>query len=128
MNPAWSGNGLKLAFSSTRDGAPGIYVTDFLAGTTVKLTGAAGFDDTRPTWSPDGTKIAFERLDAATATTEVWIAASDGLTAPTNFTNSSATTARPAVAGWDEDRLLHGWMLTSRSLSPTPTARARPRT
>jgi TolB protein len=100
VNPAWSASGLKVAFSSDRDGSAGLYVMDLLTGATVRITGAVGFSDSRPSWSPDGTRIAFERLDAAAAATDVWIVASDGSSAPVDFTSSPGNDGAPA---WSPD-------------------------
>ena len=49
---------LRIAFSSTRDGNSEIYVMDADGGNQEKLTNHLNFDR-YPTWSPDGTKIAF---------------------------------------------------------------------
>ena len=100
IDPAWSPDGAKLAFSSDREGSPSLYVMDLFTGATVRVTGAAGVADSHPSWSPDGTKIAFERLDAASATTDVWIVSSDGSGAPVDITNSPGNDEMPA---WSPD-------------------------
>ena len=48
----------KIAFSSTRDGNPEIYVMDGDGGNQTRLTDDPAYD-TDPTWSPDGNRIAF---------------------------------------------------------------------
>ena len=48
----------KIAFSSTRDGDPEIYVMDADGSNQTRLTNNPAYDD-QPHWSPDGTKIAF---------------------------------------------------------------------
>lgn len=57
-NPRWSPDGKKIAFVSTRSGAPQIWTIDPAGGEAVQLTnlstGASGV-----VWSPDGKKIAF---------------------------------------------------------------------
>jgi Tol biopolymer transport system component len=56
---AYSPDGTKIAFSSTRDaGDREIYVMNSDGSNPVRLTNSPG-DDFSPTWSPDGTKIAF---------------------------------------------------------------------
>ena len=54
---AAGGNG-KIAFTSDRDGNLEIYVMDADGTNQVRLTSNPGVDD-QPTWSPDGTKIAY---------------------------------------------------------------------
>jgi TolB protein len=51
FSPAWSGDGSKLAFSSSRSGDPEIWVTDSAGGNTRKLTSFRG-PDVAPTWNP----------------------------------------------------------------------------
>lgn len=58
-NPQWSPDGKRLAFISTRGGAPQIYLMNIDGGEAKPLTklpqGVAG----GPAWSPDGKRIAF---------------------------------------------------------------------
>ena len=56
--PAWSPDGTRIAFSSTRDGNSEIYVMDRAGREVTRLT-ENGASDGVPAWSPDGTKIAF---------------------------------------------------------------------
>ena len=57
--PAWSPDGTKIAFKSTRDDPSGdIYVMNADGSGVTRLTFDAGFES-NPQWSPDGTKIAF---------------------------------------------------------------------
>ena len=67
-HPSWSPDGLKIAFTSRRNGnftGPfflldlEIFVMDALGENVVRLTRSAE-SDADPSWSPDGTKIAFE--------------------------------------------------------------------
>src|SRR5262245_37465980 len=54
----------KIAFTSDRDGNLEIYVMNADGTDQVRLTNSAGVDDF-PTFSPDGTKIAFVSQNAA---------------------------------------------------------------
>jgi Tol biopolymer transport system component len=57
-NPAWSPDGRKIAFTSSRVGNEDIYVVDVDGGGLVNLTRSRG-TDRRPVWSPDGRQIAY---------------------------------------------------------------------
>ena len=57
--PAWSPDGKKIAFVSTRRrGSDDIYVMDAKGRNVQRLTDHPGSDE-KPAWSPDGRKIAF---------------------------------------------------------------------
>ncbi len=56
--PAWSPDGKQIAFTSTRDGRPQIYVMN-ADGTNQHRVGNSIYADFSPTWSPDGKWIAF---------------------------------------------------------------------
>ena len=58
MQPAWSPDGGKIAFVSTRDGNPEIYVMN-ADGTGVVNLSTNAASDLGPAWSPDGTRLAF---------------------------------------------------------------------
>jgi len=51
LSPAWSGDGTKLAFSSSRSGDSEIWITDASGANQRKLTSFAG-PDVSPTWNP----------------------------------------------------------------------------
>ena len=58
-NPDWSPDGLHIAFRSTREGAPQIYVIPVNGGEARPLTEMKQAIGGGPVWSPDGTQIAF---------------------------------------------------------------------
>jgi len=57
--PAWSPDGMKVAFTSNRDGMNEIYVMDSNGSNVKRLTNNMG-EDANPSWSPDGRRILFE--------------------------------------------------------------------
>jgi hypothetical protein len=61
MNPAWSPDATKIAYSGTTSGSNvQIYVMNADGTGQTRLT-TSGFADDQPAWSPDGTKIVFGR-------------------------------------------------------------------
>ena len=59
-DPAVSPDGHRLAFVSTRDGNPEIYVADARTGEVRRLTRDLGRADRRPAWAPGGRSIAWQ--------------------------------------------------------------------
>jgi Tol biopolymer transport system component len=108
FQPAWSPDGAKIAFSSSRDvdgdGYPDgldIYVIDADGQNETRLT----FDtlSSKPTWSPDGTKIAFdsERDGDPNATSlEIYVMDANGQNQTQLTNNSASLTGEPA---WSPD-------------------------
>jgi Tol biopolymer transport system component len=95
--PAWSPDGKKIAFSSTRvDGVQNIYVMDANGKGVTALT--KGRDVCRcPAWSPDGKKIVYARN--SNGTTQVFVMDADGKN-DANLTNNTTFSADPA---WSPD-------------------------
>lgn len=63
FNPSWSNNGKQIAHDVVGGAAPlghSIYITDVATGVSTLLTGAEGGNDAA--WSPNGQKIAFDRI------------------------------------------------------------------
>ena len=60
LEPAWSPDGRRIAFTSRRDGRSHIYVMQ-ADGTGTRRISSGKHTDSGPTWSPGGTQIAFER-------------------------------------------------------------------
>jgi len=62
----------EIAFTATVGGMEGVYVTDVASGQTTRLADGGG-----PAWSPDGTRIAFERASDNAGFT-LWMMNADG--------------------------------------------------
>jgi TolB protein len=88
--PAWSANGLRVAFVSSND----IYVMNADGSNRTRLTTLGGF---WPTWSPDGLKIAF--LSTRDGNYEIYVMNADG-SGQTNITNHPMDDSYPA---WSPD-------------------------
>jgi Tol biopolymer transport system component len=63
VEPAWSPDGTRIAFSSWRDGTSHIYVMSADGSGTRRVTNGLQ-EDTHPSWSPDGRRIVFSREGA----------------------------------------------------------------
>jgi len=129
--PAWSPDGTKLAFA--RENATtctplscwDLYVRDTVANTTTKLTsfgvGTQLFDTT---WSTDGTRIAFTKMDTVTAN-DVYVVPANGSSGPVQVTATSAAESSP---DWSPDgsKLVmsnggHLFTIASTAVAGTPT-------
>ncbi len=98
--PAWSPDGTRIAFSSTRDEAfPGfeIYTMKPDGSDVVRLTNSAG-EDAQPSWSPDGKQIVFH--SRRTGTIDIYRMNADGSGTPTRLTNSTVAESSPV---WSPD-------------------------
>jgi Tol biopolymer transport system component len=96
-DPAWSPDGRRLAFTSTRDGNEEIYVLDVESGFQTRLTFDAARDHD-PTWSPDGSRIAFAGYRDGNS--EIYVmAAAGGI--PTRITFDPGTDQQPAWSARD---------------------------
>jgi TolB protein len=82
--PAWSTDGQKLAFVSTRSGSPEVWIMD-TDGTNAKQLTSSGNGNFLPAWSPDGTRIVFS--STRTGSPQIWIMNADG----TNQTQLTTT-------------------------------------
>ena len=76
LSPAWSGDGTKLAFSSSRRGSPEIYSCDANGGNLKRLTAGKG-PDVSPVWNPKtGAQIAF--VSGRSGLPQIYVMDSDG--------------------------------------------------
>lgn len=87
VEPAWSPDGTKIAFSSRRSGSFDIYVMNADGSGTERLTSTRAHDS-HPTWSADGESMAFERDG------DVWIMDADG-TGQQRISDPTAVEAEP---------------------------------
>lgn len=77
--PAWSPDGTRLAFTSTRSGTEAIWTMPAGGTPELRLTGAVPpVSDTDPQWSPDGRLVAFTRTtrppgSIGTPPSAVWV-------------------------------------------------------
>ena len=76
QSPAWSSDGTKIAFSSSRSGDPEIWVADASGGNLHKLTAFHG-PDVSPTWNPrTNTQVAW--VSGRTGLPQIYIMDQDG--------------------------------------------------
>lgn len=87
VNPAWSPDGQRLAFSWTRGFEPGnynIFIMEVATQALTQLTFGAGKNE-HPTWAPDGRHLAFSSNRAGGL--HIWTMLADG-TNPKQLTQS----------------------------------------
>ena len=100
--PAWSPDGTRIAFNSTRDSIPPFIVSDEIYvmnadGTNQTRLTNNGAGNLAPAWSPDGSRIAFQ--SNRDGNNEIYVMNADG-TNPVNLTNNAATDVQPT---WSPD-------------------------
>jgi Tol biopolymer transport system component len=96
VDPVWSPDGSKLAFSSNRAGMHHIYVMNADGSSPAQITNANA-DDSEPAWSRDGKRIAFVR--SVDGSPEIHVVNADG-------SNEARLTFDPAVdvaPNWSPD-------------------------
>jgi TolB protein len=103
IEPAWSPDGTKIAFSTDRDaGDYEVYVMHADGTNPVRLTNSPG-EDGQPAWSPDGSKLAFATTrDAPTDSLhpEIYVMSAVDGSGPVNLTLDAAADLEPA---WSPD-------------------------
>jgi imidazolonepropionase-like amidohydrolase len=71
QSPAWSPDGMRVAYSSDKGGTANVYVLELAGGAERQVTNlhdAAAFN---PAWSPDGKRLAFQKQDGGTYTLDL---------------------------------------------------------
>ncbi|MEI7845794.1 MAG: zinc ribbon domain-containing protein [Chloroflexota bacterium] len=103
-NPVWSPDGQKIAFTSWLDGNMEIYVmpapgagTDIEASSPQRLTNNS-MEDSHPTWSADGQKIAFQSFREGDRATAIYIMNADGSN-PVRLTDTYSPEVFPVWLG-----------------------------
>jgi len=97
-NPAWSPDGRRIAFASSRDGPPELYVMNPDGSDVVRVTTAVGFTGSRPSWSADSTRLAFG-CEMDTGNADICVIRLDG-TGFLRLTDDPASDGSPA---WSPD-------------------------
>jgi Tol biopolymer transport system component len=92
-DPAWSPDGTRIAFTSSRNGGREIYVMGADGSNPIRLN-AAGY---RPSWSPDARRIVF--VSDRDGNAELYVMNADG-TQQTRLTNNRTRDTDPA---WSPD-------------------------
>jgi TolB protein len=75
--PAWSPDGSRIAFMSTRGGSADVWVMNADGSDPVQLTSDPAWEGT-PDWSPDGSKIAFARDGGPGIPVDIFVVNADG--------------------------------------------------
>lgn len=106
-HPRLSPDGRPVAFDSDRDGERGVYLAD-RNGTNVRRVSGAGYA-VRPSWSPDGERLAFLRAEPSRPAVWnfwIWTSATNALTRVTSY-----RTGQLSAATWlaDAHRLSYGY-------------------
>jgi len=111
--PAWSADGRRIAFTSTRTGTPQLWVIDANGGRQVQVTHLSSGGGFVPSWSPDGRRIAFSAVSADVPVgpvigtllapalhTEIWVVDANGAK-PTQLTHTAVGSSN--APSWSPD-------------------------
>jgi WD40-like Beta Propeller Repeat len=99
----WEIDNSKIAFMSTRSGDEDIWVMDPVpdpsSTSAVDLTKSPATNDADPSWSRDGTQIAYERQSIKGGPWSIWVMNADG-SSPHQITQGTASNTNPT---WSPD-------------------------
>ncbi|MEA3494010.1 MAG: Ig-like domain-containing protein [Candidatus Margulisiibacteriota bacterium] len=95
IEPAWSPDGTKLAFSSIRSGNYEIWTMNANGTGLQNITNNSALD-VKPSWSPDGTKVAF--VSDRSGNKDIWVANADGSGVPLQLTVLTIVDTNPTWA------------------------------
>ena len=93
-----SPDGKRIAFAAAEGGSTDIYVGNRDGSDLVRLTTTSVNED-QPTWSPDGTKIAFRRWQTLGTPHDIWVMNADG-TGQVNLTAENAFQGEEHAPAW----------------------------
>ncbi len=94
-NPDWSPSGKQIVFESNRDGDDEVFVMNADGTNQRNLTKNTGISDIDPVFSPDGRKIAFERMNPPGSSRDIFRMRTDG-SRKSNLAESSFIDANPS--------------------------------
>ena len=77
-HPDWSPHGDRIALVRDVDETSTLFVYDVASRTARRLLPQSEDDDGWPVWSPDGRRIAFDRYDWETDSSDLWVVGADG--------------------------------------------------
>ena len=97
VSPTFSSDGSRMAFVSSRNGAPQIFIQDIQSGAVKRLT-FNGKYNTQPAWSPAGNRIAYSTMQSK-GETDLFVINADG-TGLQQLTRKSGENEHPS---WSPD-------------------------
>src|SRR5207253_9556712 len=99
IDPAWSGDGTRIAFETNRNGSSDIYSVSAVDGSDPQQLTSSPLNELDPSWSAATGKIAFTVESADKSTREIWVMNGDG-SGKTQLTNAPNFSSDP---NWSPD-------------------------